>query len=60
MWGTYGVTEGLGKISSPGGFSNDFFLNSKVYLERFGSTEDWNGKKEVKYTIFCCECLLQG
>jgi hypothetical protein len=38
-------------MKSKGIFKRKIFRNNKVYLERFGSTEDWNGKEEVEDTI---------
>jgi hypothetical protein len=38
-------------MKSKGIFKRKMFKNTKVYLERFGSTEDLNGKKEVEDTF---------
>jgi hypothetical protein len=53
MWGY----RGAGKIimKSKGIFKRKMFTNTKVYLERFGSIEEWNRKKDVEDTIFCCK-----
>lgn len=61
IWGTnMGLKRDWEKImNSKGIFQRKIFKNTKVYLELFDSTEDWNGK-EVEDTIFCCEWLMQG
>jgi hypothetical protein len=38
-----------------GDFHTKIFKNTKVYLQRIDSTEEWKRKKEVEDTIFCCK-----
>jgi len=51
-----GLQRGWEKITkSKGIFKRNIFKNTKVYLEKFGMTEGWIGKKAVEDIIFCCE-----
>lgn len=54
IWGYRGAGEKM--MKSKGIFKRKMFRNNKVYLERFGSTEDWNGKgRGGGRHYFCCE-----
>lgn len=58
IWGY----RGAGKIimKSKGICKRKMFKNTKVYFERFGIIEEWNGKKDVEDTTFCCKWLMHG